>query len=254
MLEVGTVERESCQNSDWSSSPSISYTWPGRTSSQSISRSRMSRDAELESSSRTTSPNRRRRSSDSTASSRSSASSDSSKSASRVTRKTARSVISIPGNSIGRKCEMTVSSGTRRLPTGTNRSSPSGTFTRAKRSSPRLGIDRDHAQRERQAGDVGERLAGSHREGRQDREDLALEVPAELLVLALGALVDRRDLDAGRGERRSYLTLPQASPAARSAPRPAPGSPRAPARRRVRRRSASARPTRRARAGPRPAP
>ena len=73
-----------------------------------------------------------------------------------------------------------------------------------------LGVRCDHAQRERQAGDVRERLAGSDREGRQDRKDLALEVPAELLLLALGALVDRRDLDAGLGERRAELALPQA--------------------------------------------
>ena len=36
---------------------------------------------------------------------------------------------------------MTVSSGTRRLPTGTNRLRPSGTLTRAKRSSPLSGSD-----------------------------------------------------------------------------------------------------------------
>jgi hypothetical protein len=55
-----------------------------------------------------------------------------------VTRKTARSTISICGNSQSRKCEMTASSGTKalRLPTWRKRGSASGTFTRAKRSSP----------------------------------------------------------------------------------------------------------------------
>jgi hypothetical protein len=48
-----------------------------------------------------------------TASSRSLASSDSSKSASRVTRKAARSRISVPGNSRSRKCASTSSSGTK---------------------------------------------------------------------------------------------------------------------------------------------
>ncbi len=73
-----------------------------------------------------------------TASSRSSASSETSKSASRVTRKTARSRISMPGKSHDRKCASTSSSGSSspRAPTGRKRGSPSGTFTRAKRSSP----------------------------------------------------------------------------------------------------------------------
>ncbi len=89
-------------------------------------------------SSRVTSPKRARRSSSSTASSRSSASSETSRSASRVTRKSERSRISIPGKSSGRWCASTCSIGTRRppRPTGRKRGSPSGTLTRAKRSSP----------------------------------------------------------------------------------------------------------------------
>ena len=41
----------------------------------------------------------------------------------------------MPGKSIGRKCAITASSGTSFLPAGTKRSRPSGTLTRAKRSS-----------------------------------------------------------------------------------------------------------------------
>ena len=86
-------------------------------------------------STRTTSPKRRRRSSSSTACSRSSASSETVKSASRVTRKTAVSTISMPGNSWSRCFSISSSSGTNVRPSasGTKRGSISvGTFTRAK--------------------------------------------------------------------------------------------------------------------------
>ena len=98
-------------------------------------------EVELEISSRTTSPKRRRRSSCSTASSRSSASSETSKSASRVTRNIERSTISMPGKSRSRKWAITLSSGSNRPfePAGKKRGNPSGTFTRAKRSSPLSG-------------------------------------------------------------------------------------------------------------------
>ena len=48
-----------------------------------------------------------------------------------------------------------------------------------------LGIAREHAEAERQPGDVGEALAGADRERRQHREDLALEAVAELAQLVL---------------------------------------------------------------------
>ena len=101
----------------------------------------MSREIELETSSRTTAPKRRLRSSVSTASSRSSASSEISVSPSRVSRNSARCTTSISGKRRGRKCEITDSSGTSRprVPIETKRSRPSGTFTRAKRSSPDSG-------------------------------------------------------------------------------------------------------------------
>ena len=63
----------------------------------------------------------------------------------------------------------------RRWPTGRNRGSTSGTFTRANRSSPPSRVADEHAQAEREPGDVGEGLARADRERRQDREDLALE-------------------------------------------------------------------------------
>ena len=101
----------------------------------------MRAETELETSTRTTSPNRRLRNSSSTASSRSSASSETSKSASRVTRKTLHSTISIFGKSEGRKWRSTRSSGKcrPRLPSERKRGSSSGTLTRAKRSSPLFG-------------------------------------------------------------------------------------------------------------------
>ena len=93
-------------------------------------------------SSRTGSPKRRRRSSDSIARSRSSASSSCrSRSASRVTRKRYESRTCMPGKSTSRWCEMRSSSSTKRRsplaasPTGTKRGSVGGIFTRAKWSS-----------------------------------------------------------------------------------------------------------------------
>ena len=52
-----------------------------------------------------------------------------------------RSLISICGNSEARKCEITSSSGMKspRAPTSRKRGSPSGTLTRASRSSPESG-------------------------------------------------------------------------------------------------------------------
>ena len=104
--------------------------------------SRIAALIEAETSTRTTSPKRRRRSSSSTARTRSSASSETVKSASRVTRKTAWSTISMPGKSTSRFLAIRSSSGTnvRPSPTGTKRGSISfGTFTRAKASIPPTG-------------------------------------------------------------------------------------------------------------------
>ena len=55
-----------------------------------------------------------------------------------MTLKTVGSLSSICGKSEPRKCAITSSSGTKtpRAPTSMNRGSPSGTFTRASRSSP----------------------------------------------------------------------------------------------------------------------
>ena len=128
LVEVGEVE-QAMRSRTPERRPAPSANWR---------RSSIDRDIELLTSTRTTSPKRRRWSSSSTASSRSSASSDSSKSASRVTRNAARSTISMPGKSCGRKCAITCSIGTSRsaAPTVRKRGSASGTFTRAKRSSP----------------------------------------------------------------------------------------------------------------------
>ena len=73
----------------------------------------------------------------------------------------------------------------------------------------RVGVDREHAEREREPGDVGERLARPDGERGEHREDLALEVrlePAELLV---GAVLDRGDLDPRGGQRRSQISPPE---------------------------------------------
>ena len=114
---------------------------PGRPRRRSpgCSRSSMPRDVELETSTRTTSPKRRRRSSSSTASSRSSASSETSKSASRVTRKTDRSTNLHPGEEPVEEVRDHASraaAAARACRSAKKRGSPSGTFTRANRSSP----------------------------------------------------------------------------------------------------------------------
>ena len=142
-LSSGRSRSAISRRSAISISPGVSYTCASVTPRPLHSRSRIAADIPSDTSSRTASPNRRRRSSDSTASSRSSASSESSKSASRVTRKRLCSRISIPGKRRLEKCAITSSSGASRQPgpspTGTNRASPSGTLTRAKRSSPDTG-------------------------------------------------------------------------------------------------------------------
>ena len=74
----------------------------------------------------------------------------------------------------------------------------------------RVGVDGEHAQREREPGDVRERLARPDGERRQHRVDLALEVLPRAVRSSLSrAVLDRRDLDPRRGERRSQLALPE---------------------------------------------
>ena len=156
-------------------------------------------DAELATSSRTTSPKRRRCSSSSTASSRSSASSETSKSALRDTRNVVHSTISIFGKSSRQEVadhalEREVQ--TPRLPTARNRGSSSGTFTRAKRSSPDFGSRTKRPRLSESPEMYGKRLPGPDGERRQHRKDLTLEPALQLLELRRLAVLDLRDDDA----------------------------------------------------------
>ena len=75
---------------------------------------------------------------------------------------------------------MTCSSSTKRgwPERATKRGSSGGTFTRAKRSSPVLGVADDDREVERQVGDVGEGVRGVDRERREHREDPVDELAA----------------------------------------------------------------------------
>ena len=212
-LSSGRSSAASCFASARSSSPETCT--PGRRRRRSPRFSRSSsvgRRPTSATSMRTMSPKRRRCSSSSTASSRSSASSETSKSASRVTRKAAHSRISICGKSESRKWAITCSSGRKRprLPTSTKRGIPSGTLTRAKRSSPGLGVaDEDpEAERERRrctgtAGRARPRAASAPdrspaRSGRSSSVELRLRC----------SLRPCRS-DALGGERRQQLVRPE---------------------------------------------
>ena len=70
-------------------------------------------------------------------------------------------------------------------------------------------IDGEHAQREREPGDVRKRLPGPDRERRQHRVDVPREHGLEALQLLGRALLDGHDLDALGGERRAQLALPE---------------------------------------------
>ena len=142
----------------------------------------MRRDIELETSSRTTSPKRRRWSSSSTASSRSSASSETSKSASRVTRKTARSTISIPGKSSVEEVRDHVleRDEARLLAERHEAGRRSGNLDPREPLLAGLRVAREHAEAERETRDVRERLARADAERREDGEHLAREPPLEL--------------------------------------------------------------------------
>ena len=168
-------------------------------------------ETERETSSRTGSPKRRRRSSSRTASSRSAASSETSKSASRETRKNAHSTISICGKRRGRKCRIASSSGTKqpREPIGRNRGSSSGTFTRAKRSSVESGSRTKTPRLSESPEMYGNGWPVPTASGVSTGKTSAREEPLELRQLVLVELVDVRDDDSGLGERRPKLALPE---------------------------------------------
>ena len=123
---------------------------------------------------RTTAPKRRLRTSDSTASSRSSASSEISVSPSRVRRNDARSTTSISGNSRGRKCADHVFERDEQAAIA-DRDEPVEALRHLDAREALLAglrIADEHAEAEREPGDVRERLARADRERRQHREDV----------------------------------------------------------------------------------
>ena len=73
----------------------------------------------------------------------------------------------------------------------------------------RLRVAHEEAEAQREPGDVRKRLAGPDGERRQHREDLALETARQLLELLRLAVLDVRDDDPFRGQRRSQLALPE---------------------------------------------
>ncbi len=70
-------------------------------------------------------------------------------------------------------------------------------------------VDGQHAQREREARDVRERLPDAHRERRQHRVDVPREDGLEPLELLGRAFLDGHDLDTLGRQRRTQLALPQ---------------------------------------------
>ena len=73
----------------------------------------------------------------------------------------------------------------------------------------RLGILREDREREREPGDVGERLARADGERREHRVDLAVEAPLELRELLRPEILDAADRDSLGGERGTQLALPE---------------------------------------------
>ncbi len=216
-------------------------------------------------STRTISPKRRRRSSSSTACSRSAASSETSRSASRVTRKTSQSTISMPGNSASRWWAMTSSSATRRrsglarrgalLAARTKRGRISvGTFTRANTVSSVARVAHEHRQAEGEVGDVGEGPPGGDRQRGQRREDHLLEVARQLGALVLVELLHADHARSRARPARGAADLRSSRSGARPAPARARGSARSSARACARPDSGSRRPRRSGRAGRRRAP
>ena len=102
---------------------------------------------------------------------------------------------------------MTASSGTSRLPTETKRSKPSGTLTRAKRSSPDSGSAASTPSESERPEMYGNGCPGPTASGVRTGKDLALEVAPAAAELLVGAVLDPRDLDPrgrerGRSSRR----------------------------------------------------
>ena len=152
---------------------------------------------------------------------RSSASSETVKSASRVTRKTAWSRISMPGKSTSRFSAISSSSGTNVRP------SPTGDEARQhllRHLHAREGLDlgdrvaHDHAERQREVGDVRERPPEADRQRRQHGEDLAPEALVERSRARRRVdLVVADDPDAVLGQRGPQLAVQAAATGARCA-------------------------------------
>ena len=85
-----------------------------------------------------------------------------------------------------------------------------------------LRIARQDPERERETGDVRERLAGADAERREDREDVAGKAALELVELLLVQVVDSDDLDAVLGELWADLFLPELRLRRRQVEDPAP--------------------------------
>src|SRR4051794_8732759 len=144
-LSSGRSQPYSAQSAARSSSPGTTTTSSSPISSSESSTSRICGSIVSVTSSRTAGPNRRRASSRSRACRRSSSrSSSTSRSALRVTRNRWWATTSRPGNRCGRCAAMRSSSGRNvappsTAPTGTNRGTLLGTFTRAKCDAPASG-------------------------------------------------------------------------------------------------------------------
>jgi hypothetical protein len=95
-----------------------------------------------------------------------------------------------------------------RMPTGTKRG-----LDAREALVPGLGIADEHAEAEREPGDVRERLAGADGERRQDGKHFRLEAMLHLRLLFLVELLHLLhvgDDDPGLRERRAEIALPQA--------------------------------------------
>ena len=118
--------------------------------------------------------------------------------------------------------------------TGTQRGRRFGTFTRAKCSVPVHRVANLHRERQRQVGDVRERVPGIDGERREHREDLRLEVLVDRAPLARRQLAHVDEAHAVRRELRQQLARGSGAGPRAAAPR-ARGSPRAVRRRTARR-------------------
>ena len=127
----------------------------------------------------------------------------------------------MPGNSASRCLAISSSSGTnvRPSPTGTKRGSISfGTFTRANVCDVGDRVAHDHAERQRQVGDVGERAPEPDGQRRQHREDLAPEALVERArARRRSTSSSADDPDAVLGQRGPQRRAPGSAPGARCA-------------------------------------